>query len=134
MDWADPTSSWVSTKFLYFALSYKQISKTHKTANYLPALAWNQQFVHASEITRTGGSFILEFSFSNTWNRQFFDFAFFFKYPKLEIIHKKKTNTPTLEQTADGYQGDYAGSYWWFSKNKNQRISSNNVQQRVLTK
>jgi len=74
---------------------------------------------------------ILEFSFSNTWNRQFFDFDFFFKYPKLEII-QKQSNTPTLEQTPDGYRGDYAGSYWWFSKTKkqNQRISSNNVQPR----
>jgi hypothetical protein len=56
---------------------------------------------------------ILEFCFSNTWNRQFFDFDFdFFKYPKLEIT-QTNSNTPTLEQTPDGYQGDYAGSYWW---------------------
>jgi hypothetical protein len=66
---------------------------------------------------------ILEFSFSNTWNRQFFDFGFFFSNTQ-NWRYSKKSNTPTLEQTPDGYQGDYAGSYWLFSKTKKTKESA----------
>jgi hypothetical protein len=71
---------------------------------------------------------ILEFSSSNTWNRQLFDFDFLFKYPKLEIIQKNQIPqhwNRCLMVIRVIMQVPIGGSQK--QKQKNQRIGSNNV-------